>query len=230
MTVTNLPELHYGFLLLTAITLFLFYLLTGKKPVILIVSILWLSSAALLAHRGFFLETAVVPPRIAFLLVPMLIVGLIFGFSPWTARFRRAEMLEGWHYFHGIRILVETIFLYGLWRAGFIARELTFAGNNYDIVPGVLGLLVGYFVFRKQQIQPKWAVAFNCLGILVLANTVVQAILSAPSPFQQLSLEQPTVAVLYFPFIWLPAFVAPLMFWAHFVSLKLLLSPSEASH
>lgn len=139
-------------------------------------------------------------------------------------------MLEGWHYCHGIRIIVEAVFLHGLWQAGIIAREVTFYGNNYDILPGLLGLLAGYFIIPKRLVSFNWAIAFNVLGIIILGNTVIQAVLSAPSPFQQLSLEQITIAIQYFPFVWLPAFVAPMMFWAHFVSLKLLFSLRNGKH
>lgn len=227
MAFSDTPGLCAGFILLTAVTLFLFFRLTGSKPVVLIITFLWLELTAFLAHWGLFQATDVLPPRLAFLIVPMLIAGLLFGFSRQTSSFRKPAMLEGWHYFHGIRIVVETVFLHGLWQAGFIAREVTFLGNNYDILPGILGLLVGYFVIRKKMLSYKWAIAFNVFGIIVLGNTVIQAILSAPSPLQQYAFDQPTIAVIYFPFVWLPAFVAPMMFWAHFVSLKLLLSPME---
>ncbi|MEM6770415.1 MAG: hypothetical protein AAF597_07530 [Bacteroidota bacterium] len=227
MTPSNLPFLYWGFIVLSAVTLSLFYWLTGKNKLVLLAGVGWLALTAVLARQEVFLVTDVIPPRLAFLIVPMLVGGLLFGFSRWTAKFRAPDMLEGWHYFHGIRIVVETVFLHGLWQAGFLAREVTFSGSNFDIIPGVLGLLVGFLVFRKRILSHNWAIAFNVIGILVLANTVVQAVLSAPSPFQQFSFEQPTIAVLYFPWVWLPAFVAPLMFWAHFVSLKLLLSPKN---
>jgi hypothetical protein len=40
---------------------------------------------------------------------------------------------------------------------------------------------------------------------------------------QQFGFDQPTVAVLYFPFIWLPGIVVPLVYFSHLVAIRRLL-------
>ncbi|MEO8588376.1 MAG: hypothetical protein ABI432_03330 [Flavobacteriales bacterium] len=64
-----------------------------------------------------------------------------------------------------------------------------------------------------------WNIA--CIGLLV--NIVARAVLSAPFPFQQLAFDQPNIAVLYFPFVWLPCCVVPLVLLAHLATLRKLL-------
>jgi hypothetical protein len=63
---------------------------------------------------------------------------------------------------------------------------------------------------------------FICLGLLI--NIVVNAVLSAPSVFQQFAFGQPNTAILYFPFVWLPCCVVPLVLLAHLTSIRKLLS------
>lgn len=224
MVSIDYPLLYWGFILLTLVTLLAFYWITGKNPKWLAVGIGWLALTAFLARSDFFLVTDALPPRIAFVMLPMLIAGLMVGFGQLGKSLRDAASLEHLHYFHGIRIIVEIVFLHGLFETGFLARTLTYAGLNFDLLPGILLPLVGWLAIRRGWLSSSWAVAANILGILILGWTVVVAILSAPTPYQQFSPEQPTIAIFYFPFVWLPALVAPLMFWAHFISLCLLLS------
>jgi hypothetical protein len=61
------------------------------------------------------------------------------------------------------------------------------------------------------------------LGLLL--TIVVLALLSAPTPLQQLAFEQPNVAVMQFPFVWLPVFVVPVVAFTHVVALRRLLFP-----
>jgi len=59
-----------------------------------------------------------------------------------------------------------------------------------------------------------------------LFNIVLTAILSAPLPIQQLAFDQPSIAVMYFPFVYLPGFIVPIVLFSHLVSLKKLMQAS----
>ena len=61
----------------------------------------------------------------------------------------------------------------------------------------------------------------------MLFNIIVHAFLSLPTPLQQLAFEQPNVAVAYFPFIWLPTFVVPVVYVAHIIAIQRLWSPKQ---
>jgi hypothetical protein len=73
-------------------------------------------------------------------------------------------------------------------------------------------------------------VAWNiiCLGLVL--NVVIHGILSAPTAFQILAFDQPNIAVLYFPFQWLPAFVVPAVIFSHLICLRDLMVKKELVH
>ena len=61
---------------------------------------------------------------------------------------------------------------------------------------------------------------WNFIALVLLINIVVNAVLSAPFPFQQFAFDQPNIAVLYFPFVLLPAFIVPIVLFGHLVSIR----------
>ena len=67
------------------------------------------------------------------------------------------------------------------------------------------------------------AITWNFIALVLLLNIVGHALLSAPTPFQKLAFDMPNIGVFYFPFVWLPAFVVPAVFFAHIVSLMKLM-------
>ena len=217
-----LPILNAGFALLTVVTVYFFYRFTGSRRRVLVGLAAWVVFTGAVAATGFFHDSQAVPPRLALVMLPMLVAGLLLGFTSMGRSLRVGSSLEGLHYFQGIRILVEIIFLHGLYEAGYLARAVTYLGYNFDIIPGVLGLVIGHLVYGRKRLGQEWSVAYQYFGILVLTSTIVLAVLSAPSPYQQLGQAQPTVAIFYLPFVWLPAVVAPLMLWAHFIALGIL--------
>jgi hypothetical protein len=84
--------------------------------------------------------------------------------------------------------------------------------------------LVYYFGYIKNVLNKKALVVWNIACLLLLANIVVTAVLSAPFPFQRFAFNQPNIALFYFPFIWLPCFVVPAALLAHLSALKQLLN------
>jgi hypothetical protein len=100
----------------------------------------------------------------------------------------------------------------------------TFEGRNFDILSGLTAPFIWYYGFIKKKLKKGWLLAWNfiCLGLLL--NIVVHAVLSVPTPFQQLAFDQPAIAVLYYPFILLPAVIVPLVLFAHLVSIRQLMN------
>ena len=101
---------------------------------------------------------------------------------------------------------------------------MTFEGYNFDILSGISAPII-YFAFNK--ISKNMLVVWNiiCLGLLI--NIVTIAILSVPTPFQKLGFEQPNLGVTYFPFVWLPGVVVPLVFLSHLASIRKLFIESK---
>lgn len=214
------PILNLGFIVLTIIELLYFYWACAKQRIILTVSILWLALHGILAFSGFYLATEAIPPRFVIIFLPMLIIVMVFGWSKYGKTFRSKINFERLHYIHVVRIFVEVFFLYGLFKAGFVAEEVTFQGNNYDIIPGLTAPIIAYLYYQKKKIGKGLLLWWNILSTCVLLYTISQALLSAPFPFQILSFDQPTIAFLYFPIVWLPAFVAPLVIFSHVMTIR----------
>ena len=59
---------------------------------------------------------------------------------------------------------------------------------------------------------------FICFGLLI--NIVVNAILSAPFPFQKFAFDHPNIAILYFPFVWLPCCIVPIVLLSHLAAIR----------
>jgi len=126
-------------------------------------------------------------------------------------------------YVHIVRIPVELC-LYALFINGAVPQLMTFEGRNLDILAGLTAPLVGFFGIGQSKMgkMPLLAWNFICLGLLL--NIVVNAILSAPSPFQKFAFEQPNIAILYFPFSLLPTFIVPLVLFSHLAAIRKLIN------
>jgi len=51
----------------------------------------------------------------------------------------------------------------------------------------------------------------------------VNALFSAPSPIQKFAFDQPNIAILNFPFSWLPTFIVPIILFGHLTSIRQLI-------
>ncbi|MFD2555125.1 hypothetical protein [Sphingobacterium tabacisoli] len=126
-------------------------------------------------------------------------------------------------YLNIVRIPVELV-LFWLFLNGAIPELMTFEGRNFDIIAGITAPIVAYFGLVKGKVNRKIILGWNfvCLGLLM--NIVIHAFLSAPSPVQKIAFEQPNIAILNFPFSWLPTFIVPVVLFGHLVSIRQLLN------
>jgi hypothetical protein len=115
---------------------------------------------------------------------------------------------------HTIRLPVELGLLV-LHRYHVVPQLMTFEGRNWDILAGLSAPVLYYLVFRRKLLGYKALLGWNILCLGLVLNILFQAILSVPGPLQQFAFEQPNIAVLYFPFIWLPSCLVPLVLLAH---------------
>lgn len=224
----NLPY-YIGiiFILTTLVTVGLFYKAARKDPnLTMIVLLTWIAIQAFIAITGFYTKTTGTPPRFLLLVLPPLIC-IICLFT--TAKGK--QYLDGLDsktltLLHTIRIPVELV-LFWLYVHQWVPQLMTFEGRNFDILSGLSAPVVFYFGFVKKALPKNIILIWNfiCLGLLL--NIVIHAVLSAPLPFQQLAFDQPNIAVLYFPFVWLPGCIVPLVLLSHLASIrKLLIKPN----
>ncbi len=209
------------------LTVFITYFFLARsirltRPVSIIL-VFWLFLQGLISLTGFYTVATGIPPRFVLLLIPpvIFIVVLFLGRRGWIlVSSPDPGMLT---LIHIVRIPVEII-LYLLMLHKAVPEAMTFEGRNFDILCGISAPLIYYFGYVRKKIGRYGLVVWNIAGLLLLANIVTVAILSAPFRFQHLGFEQPNVALFYFPFVWLPCFVVPVALFSHITVLWRLLA------
>lgn len=179
----------------------------------------WLFLQAMLSLGGFYLATGTFPPRIVlFGVVPALL--LIIGYFVFFRRdFIDLLPLKTLTLLHVIRIPVELV-LYWLFIGGLVPEAMTFEGRNFDIVSGVTAPFAYLLGFRGGRTNRTLLIAWNIFALILLINIVGTAIAAFPGPMQQIAFEQPNRAVLYYPFVWLPTVIVPIVLFSHLASLR----------
>jgi hypothetical protein len=186
----------------------------------------WTVLLLVLSSKGFFSDFSRLPPRPGLaMLVPLpVILGIVF--SKTGSRLLQLVPSHWLVLLQSFRIAVELLLL-----VAFIDEKLpvqmTFEGRNFDIVTGLLALPVGYLM-AKGRISRKFAVAFNIIGLVLLLNILVIAVLSMPTPIRYFTNEPANTLVGQFPFILLPGVLVPIAYGLHIFSLRQLLTQKAA--
>lgn len=207
------------FILTTFITLYFFSRATSEPRVVLLVLMAWLALQGFIALSGFYTVTDVLPPRFLLGILPPLAFIFYLFLSPNGRLFIDGLDLKALTLLHVVRIPVELV-LFWLFSYKTIPQLMTFEGRNFDILSGISALLVYYFGFIKKSLNKKFILAWNFICLALLVNIVINAFLSFPFPFQQFAFDQPNMAILYFPFVWLPALVVPLVLFSHLAAIR----------
>lgn len=208
--------------LTTLLTTWLFWRAANHSKTALAVLLGWLLLQGVVSLSGFYLKTNSLPPRFPALAIPPLLV-LIGMLSTKNGRhFIDSLRLDRLTVLHVIRIPVE-IMLFWLFVGKTVPESMTFEGRNFDILSGLTAPVIYYFAFVRKALPQPVLLVWNliCLGLLI--NIVATAVLSLPSPFQQQAFNQPNIAILYFPFVWLPSVVVPVVLLAHVLAIRQLI-------
>lgn len=232
--IENLPTyISLAFGLTTLATLQLFIWTIRKSNVektrklatpIFIGSTIWLTIQAVLAFKNIYIaDTNSFPPKIVLngILPTILTIILLFATSK-GRHFIDSLPLKNLTYINIVRIPVEIV-LFWLFLNKAIPELMTFEGRNFDIVAGITAPIIAYFGLTKMKLSRQTILIWNfvCLGLLI--NIVVSAIFSAPSPIQKFAFDQPNIAILNFPFSWLPTFIVPMVLFGHLTSIRQLM-------
>ncbi len=207
------------FLLLTLFILLLIFFFWEKDYRMLITSIIWLTIVGVLVNTNFFRNTDSMPPRFLVILVGGTALCVLY----YQLLKNKTLNLSFVLLLHVVRIPVELA-LHQLYQKGYVPKIMTYEGWNFDILMGISALILfSYLILTKKQINRQFMILWNVIGIIMLTIIVVTAILSAPFPFQQFAFDQPNIALLRFPFIYLPAYIVPMVYLAHVMTLNKLM-------
>jgi len=178
----------------------------------------WLTGTGSLALSGFFNATDAVPSRFVIVLAGAILYG-VFCFKLAEHEKPSPDRLMAMHL---VRLPVEIV-LYLLYLDRQVPLIMTFAGWNFDVLVPLSCMLILALRTAGTGNSRLLLICWNLAGMLLLLWIVLIAILSSPLPFQQLAFDQPNMAVMQFPYVWLPAGLVPLIFVSHLLAIKTLL-------
>jgi hypothetical protein len=203
------------FISITCLTALLFYIGIGRQNLILGIYLGWCSVIAALSYLGFFKDSASYPPRMLMVLLPAIIFVLYSRKKFSRYQLNNTSLIA----IHVLRLPVELV-LYQLFLDHLVPEAMTFQGWNFDILSGISALIFLVAKLLKYSIPILVFRTWNFAGLIMLFIIITIAVLSAPSPFQLFSVEQPNVAILQFPYTLLPALVVPIVLLSHLLLLK----------
>lgn len=212
-----------GFVLTTLITLW-FIFKASKSNKIIIGLAVWMIITGILGISGFYRNVEAFPPRFIFLIGPAILFILSVFLLRSGRRFVDGLDLKWLTLLHVVRVPVEFV-LFAVFLDGLIPELMTFEGYNFDILSGITAPIIYYMFYVKGWVGKKGLLLWNIVCLLLLLNILAIALLSAQTPFQKLAFDQPNIGVAYFPFVWLPAVIVPIVLFSHLASIRQLLLP-----
>ncbi len=208
---------------LTAIaTLWLFYIASNENKKGIVAILIWAVFVGVLGVLGFYQAVDATPPRFLFLLGPVTLFVLFLFITKKGRRFLDTLDVKWLTVLHVVRLPVEVV-LHSIFLSGLIPVYMTFEGYNFDIISGITAPIVYYLVFVKNILGNRFLLIWNFICLALLLNILTIAVLSAQTPLQQLAFDQPNIGVTYFPFVWLPTIIVPIVLLSHLASIRKLL-------
>jgi hypothetical protein len=193
----------------------------GKTRVILGILVAWLFIQGVLSWLDVYsMNLSRMPPKILVLgIFPVLVFVILLFIRKKGRAFIDSLPLKRLIYLNVVRIPVELGLMF-LYINNWVPKLMTWEGGNLDFISGLSAPFVAFYAFRNHSMRRKFLLAWNILCLLLLANIVARAFLSAPFPFQKLALDQPNFAILHFPVVWLPTFIVPVVFFGQLASIR----------
>jgi hypothetical protein len=160
----------------------------------------WLALAAFANGSGL-LERSVGPvPGVTIFLVGSLGVALAVSLSPIGGAIARTTPIWALVLFQAFRLPLELV-LHAWASAGTIPPQMTWTGENLDVITGLLAPLAALAAYRGRMLGA--AVAFDAIGGALLLNVLRVALLSTPGPFFSYADAVPLFLAFHFPTGWI---------------------------
>ena len=207
------------FIIVTLVTIGIFYRAANRSRTVFVLLMAWITLQAIVTWTGFYLKEDTLPPRVALLAGPFILFIIVLFVTTKGRSFLDSLDLKIMTGLHSVRIVVELV-LYWLFLYKGVPEIMTFAGINFDILAGLTAPLMLVVGFRNGVPKKGLLLAWNIICLGLLFNIVSLAVLSAPIPIQQLAFDQPNIAILYFPYSWLPCCVVPLVLLSHLAAIR----------
>ena len=188
--------------------------------------IIWGTTLTVLSLSGFLNEFSMFPPRMFIVLIIPLFTIIFLAFSKTLTVILSAIPPQWLIYIQSFRVIVEVL-LWILFIDHLLPVQMTFEGQNWDILVGITAPVIGYLCFHGGRYRRNVAIIWNVSGLLLLLNIVVIAILSMPTPARVFTNEPANTIIAIFPFVFLPGILVPVAYTMHIFSLKQLLASKD---
>lgn len=166
--------------------------------------VVWLAVTAAVSASGV-LEAPGAPPRALLFIVACNLVAVLFAFSRAGTRLVVGLPVAALVGFQAFRLPLELV-LHRWYVEGVLPVQMTYAGRNFDIVSGILGVVVGLWLWRRGSSRPLartmvWL--FNLVGTGLLITVATLAVLSSPLPVRVFMNEPAVLLVFHAPYGWI---------------------------
>jgi hypothetical protein len=234
------PLLRIGFVALTialgalfVVAVFFSARRTGREPraamrqatIAAACAAAWIAATGLLASRGVLRMWN--PPTMGLVLVPTLVVAIGIAVSPLGRQLVAGIPIAWLVGFQGFRIVVELL-LHRAYVEGLMPVQMSWSGRNFDVVSGITAVAVGVRLATAARRSSLLVALWNTLGVALLANILVVALLSAPTPFRVFTNEPPNVFITRAPWVWLPSVMVLAAIVGHALVIRWLLEQMRA--
>ncbi|HYE20900.1 MAG TPA: hypothetical protein VEA69_20810 [Tepidisphaeraceae bacterium] len=162
-------------------------------------------------------------PRIPLYFAAINLAAVAFAFSRLGRALTLGLPLAALVAFQAFRLPLEFV-LHGWADRGVIPPTMTWTGQNFDIVTGLLALLLAPFANRSHTVA--WA--FNLIGLALLLNVMRVAMMSSPLPFAWPNVCPPLQLVLHLPHAWIGSVCVASALAGHIVLTRALLARRAA--
>lgn len=179
-------------------------------------AVLWITITGALGASGLLEHWDRMPPPMLIVLVVAIVLTCVLALGSFGNTLAQGLPLWALVGYQGFRVAVELM-LHRAYEQGVIGVQMTWSGRNFDVVSGVSALLLGFCLWRRGESRPVpsaivWL--WNLLGIGLLANIVVVAVLSMPTPLR--AFDGPANNfVATFPYVWLPTVMVTAALFGH---------------
>lgn len=180
----------------------------------LVLSAAWMMGTFIVAAKGKLSFTSK-PPTMVTVIALMFVIAIGLGLSGFGRRLALGLPLAALIGIQAFRFPLELL-MHRAYQDGLMPVQMSFSGRNFDIVSGITAALLGAALTRM-RVPTWWLKAWNLLGIVLLANVVIIAMLSAPTPLRRFHNEPANVWITQAPYVWLPCVFVLVALFGHVV-------------
>ena len=162
----------------------------------------WLALTAGLAASGVMSFTSR-PPTMLVLVPVIFALGIGLAASSLGRRLATGLPLAVLVGSQAFRLPLELT-MHRAYTEGLMPVQMSYSGRNFDILTGISAIVVAAILVQRPT--TLWLVRlWNIAGLVLLANILTVALLSAPTPFRVFHNEPANVWITRAPWVWLPA-------------------------